>query len=258
MKNNVFFSSLLVSAWSVASVASAFANDCLAWSSKNRVPVVELYTSEGCSSCPPADRWLIKQVNRYSDSEAIFISLHVPYWDYIGWKDRFAKPEIEARQRLLARLNRTNVYTPQVFVSGMDSRLRGGGGRHVSRQLEQIGSQESVIKLGITKVSDGKYELVWGNAPDLPLQGYVVITSDSEISNVLAGENTHVKLEHANVARWWSSALIVSEPDGRFIINTPSFDKDFSQGKVVFVVSNTKRHILQAVALNKDCSHNND
>lgn len=201
---------------------------------------------------------MIKQVSRYSDSEAIFTSLHAPYWDYIGWKDRFTKPEIDARQRLLARLNRTNVCTPQVF-SGMDARLRGGGGRYVSRQLEQIGSQEAAIKLGITKVSDGKYELVWGNAPDLPLQGYVVITSDGEIGNVLvAGENTHVKLEHANLARWWTSTLTVSKPDGHFIINTLSFDKDFSQGKIVFDVSNTTRHILQAFALNKDCSHNND
>lgn len=85
-----------------------------------RNTVIELYTSEGCSSCPPADRWLsrLKQDQRLWN-DVIPIAFHVDYWDYIGWKDRFAKPEYSQRQRGYAREYQENtVYTPGLKVNG--------------------------------------------------------------------------------------------------------------------------------------------
>ena len=87
-----------------------------------RVAVVELYTSEGCSSCPPADRWLS---SLKSDAglwnEFIPVALHVDYWDYIGWEDRFASPEFSQRQRNYVRAGAAHVsYTPGVFLSGAE------------------------------------------------------------------------------------------------------------------------------------------
>lgn len=80
--------------------------------------VVELYTSQGCSSCPPADELLHKLAKR---DDVIALALHVDYWDYIGWKDQFARPEHTARQRALTRVagGRT-IYTPQMVISGRD------------------------------------------------------------------------------------------------------------------------------------------
>ena len=82
--------------------------------------VVELYTSEGCSSCPPADRWLS---TLKASPDLLALGFHVSYWDRLGWPDRFASAEITARQQLLARnAGRAQVYTPQVVVNGDDWR----------------------------------------------------------------------------------------------------------------------------------------
>ena len=80
--------------------------------------VVELYTSQGCSSCPPADAFLGKLARR---DDVIALSLHVDYWDYIGWKDIFASPKFTERQHAYARAaGKRMVYTPQMVVAGQD------------------------------------------------------------------------------------------------------------------------------------------
>lgn len=91
-------------------------------SGAQQTELVELFTSEGCSSCPPADRWL----NRFLESSALWnsvipLAFHVDYWDYIGWQDRFAKKEFSERQRKYAReFDETTVYTPGVRRAGFE------------------------------------------------------------------------------------------------------------------------------------------
>src|SRR5574337_729321 len=85
--------------------AGPTAADCRAIG-EGPVALVELYTSEGCSSCPPADQWLSGLGHAPAPVRVIPLALHVPYWDYIGWQDRFANPAFEARQRRAARLSR--------------------------------------------------------------------------------------------------------------------------------------------------------
>ena len=81
--------------------------------------VIELFTSQGCSSCPPADALMHKLAAR---SDVIALSMHVDYWDYIGWKDEFGRPENAARQRSYAAAGgRRSVYTPQMIIAGEDS-----------------------------------------------------------------------------------------------------------------------------------------
>jgi hypothetical protein len=95
--------------------------DCRATSPRQTVAVIELDTSEGCDSCPPADRWLSK-IDVPRDS-AIALSLHVDYWDRLGWKDRFANAGMTARQYEQKRRHGTEyVYTPQVLLQGRDFR----------------------------------------------------------------------------------------------------------------------------------------
>lgn len=85
---------------------------------QNGPVVVELYTSQGCSSCPPADAMLHDLAKR---DGVIALALHVDYWDYIGWKDSFGRPENTARQHAYARAaNATTVYTPQMVIGGLD------------------------------------------------------------------------------------------------------------------------------------------
>lgn len=93
-------------------------------SGSQQVSLLELYTSEGCSSCPPADRWLsgLKQDSRLW-KELIPLAFHVDYWDYIGWKDPFASSRFSQRQRLYARQNHlSTVYTPGLLLNGEEWR----------------------------------------------------------------------------------------------------------------------------------------
>ncbi|MGH8673906.1 MAG: DUF1223 domain-containing protein, partial [Burkholderiales bacterium] len=112
---------LLVAAVQAFPVQAA---QCSAQSGARTTALVELYTSEGCDSCPPADRWLSSLGARgHTPDRVVPLALHVDYWDYIGWKDRFAKALFSARQRNLAQLMRAKVvYTPQVLLQGEDFR----------------------------------------------------------------------------------------------------------------------------------------
>ena len=97
------------------------ASACRAESGAKLVPLVELYTSEGCDSCPAADRWLSMHFPAGRPGDAIALAFHVDYWDRLGWKDRFASPAYTARQSDAMRANRAKfVYTPQVVLQGRD------------------------------------------------------------------------------------------------------------------------------------------
>lgn len=97
-------------------------------SGDKKVALVELYTSQGCSSCPPADEWLGELKNRPGLwSEFVPIAFHVDYWDYLGWKDSFSKKEYSNRQRLHRKQGNVKVvYTPGFFVNGQEWRARSG------------------------------------------------------------------------------------------------------------------------------------
>src|SRR5438477_4979909 len=91
---------------------------CSATSGPRTAALVELYTSEGCDSCPPADRWLSSLGDKgYAPGRVVPLSLNVDYWDYIGWKDPYAQQRFSGRQRKLTQLQRLAfVYTPQVML----------------------------------------------------------------------------------------------------------------------------------------------
>ena len=107
--------------------------------------MIELYTSEGCSSCPPADKWL----STLKGKPVVAQAFHVGYWDYIGWVDRFANPLFAARQREMAALNHLQgVYTPQVLRNGRDWRdyaraLEGDTAARAAITLQRLGETDS-------------------------------------------------------------------------------------------------------------------
>ncbi len=102
----------------------ATAETCETRSAATRVAVLELYTSEGCSSCPPADRWVSSlPAKGFTPDRVIPLAFHVDYWDELGWPDRMAKAQYSARQRMQAGRHRASVvYTPQVLLNGADYR----------------------------------------------------------------------------------------------------------------------------------------
>src|SRR5882672_8121679 len=112
MRNLLFVLAMLPTALTAA--------ECTVRSGPEANALVELYTSEGCSSCPPADRWISSFANG-ADKRVVPLAFHVSYWDYIGWKDTFADERYTERQRALAKAaGARSVYTPQVILAGRD------------------------------------------------------------------------------------------------------------------------------------------
>jgi len=182
------------------------AAQCTAQSGPGTAALVELYTSEGCSSCPPADRWL-STLSSAPSSGVVPLALHVDYWDYIGWKDPYAKREFSLRQRKFTQLQRMAfVYTPQVMLQGRD--FRGWGSRAFDEALARINAQpaRANLKLAILGADanslevEAAAELVQASATaDLYLAAY---QSRLE-SRVNAGENRGRVLRHDYVVLQW-------------------------------------------------------
>jgi hypothetical protein len=170
------------------------ATQCSARSGERIAPVVELYTSEGCSSCPPADRWL-STLKR--DPAVVALAFHVNYWDRLGWRDRFATPVFTQRQGEQQAVNGARYnYTPQVVVQGIDRR-----DWHARPQPTAAGGQAAV---DIVLQGDSRgFTARVSPRPGAParLAAYWAVTEDGHRSAVTAGENAGEKLVHDYVVR---------------------------------------------------------
>jgi hypothetical protein len=180
---------------------------CVAESGPGTAALVELYTSEGCSSCPPADRWLASLGQRYAPGSLVPLALHVDYWDYIGWKDPYAKREFSLRQRKLSQLQRLAlVYTPQVMLQGRD--FRGWGTKAFDDALARINAQpaKARLKLHLLGVDAKGLEVeataeLLERADDAAL--YLAVYKSKLQSRVSAGENRGRILSHDYVVLEW-------------------------------------------------------
>ncbi len=197
----------------VAALPAAYAATCQATSPKTTVALVELYTSQGCSSCPPADRWLSQLPSRIDSSRAVPLALHVGYWDYIGWKDPFAKREFNDRQSQLAALNRNNTrYTPGVFVQGRETNWSQSSA--FDAQLRAVNQRPAAATITLDRVETqgGKVdlrahaELATPNAAKNP-RLVVALVQNGISTKVTAGENRGETLANDRVTRAWSGPL---------------------------------------------------
>ena len=165
-------------------------NQCSVTSGEALTPVIELYTSEGCSSCPPADKW----ASSLKTGGAVVQAFHVGYWDYIGWVDRFAAPAYTQRQReIAAKNNLRSIYTPQVVLDGKDWPRWGGtvASKEPARAsivLKQLGADQ--FEASVTPLS-----------PATGWSAYWTVTEHGHNSKVLSGENKGEFLKHDFVVR---------------------------------------------------------
>ncbi len=172
------------------------------------VSVAELYTSEGCDSCPPADRWF-SNFRTPAKSGAIIVPLafHVDYWDYIGWKDRFANAQYANRQRTVAALQGSrSVYTPQVMVDGRDNRSWQSAARFEASMRELANRAPRATISANASESAGALDVlaevaVPSEVDRRDAQVYIAITENNLVSRVTAGENRGATLKHDYVVR---------------------------------------------------------
>lgn len=167
-----------------------------------RTPVlVELFTSEGCSSCPPADKLLIqlKQKQPVANAQVIALGQHVDYWNSIGWTDRFSSPQFTARQQQYADRLNDGPYTPQVVVDGTTS-VVGNDPNEVSRTIARAAANPKPVQVELSQIDGSLGVKLHGVATSSPEVFFAIVEDDLE-SQVKAGENEGVTLHHVAVAR---------------------------------------------------------
>ncbi|MBI3503286.1 MAG: DUF1223 domain-containing protein [Proteobacteria bacterium] len=162
-----------------------------------RPVVVELFTSQGCSSCPPADVLLGELAKR---DDVLALAFHVDYWDRLGWKDPFSSAAATARQRAYARLlGLRTVYTPQIVVEGTDEMV-GSDRRAVARA---ISAAKAARRVDVTVARDGGELVVHVGAfaDEQRTSVQLVAYAPGQITRVTAGENEGRTLVNANIVR---------------------------------------------------------
>jgi len=239
--------------WAIATPALGVGS-CEARSGLQTAALIELYTSEGCSSCPPADEALGKLPELLGPGAKGFgLALHVDYWDYIGWRDPWAQQIFSERHRRLVFANHHDVvYTPHFFVSGIEITPGQGALRDEVRELNARPAQAQ-IQLSAGRASAGWLTLDASAQSDAKVGTpalYVVVAENGLVSNVRRGENAGRTLKHEHVARTWIGPIAfrngtaalhreLSLPDGdngrRWELT--AFVEDAQTGKVVQAVA---------------------
>jgi hypothetical protein len=216
-------------------------------SGPNRVSLIELYTSEGCSSCPPAERWL----GSLSEAPGLWrdfvpVALHVNYWDRLGWRDRFASPAFTQRQQAYATKWASNsVYTPCFVRDGKEWRAPS---RFPAPSAEKTGS------LMVTLGDDGQVRVEFSpDAPKKPRETFEVhlaLLGSGFSSKVTAGENRGETLRHQFVALALETHSFPTTSDGRlrteFILPRPTITDAPRQALAVWVTRRGELDSLQA------------
>jgi hypothetical protein len=189
---------VLLSAWCVAQAAGP---------NEGRTPILmELFTSEGCSSCPPIDSWAARldQFQPVAHGQIILLSEHVDYWDHDGWKDPFSSAQLTERQSNYERgLGQNNVYTPQVIIDG-DVEVHPWKQDEVKASLDKA-SQASMMTVRLDSVALGDGELTGkveadgsgGKHGDV----FVAVALEKTETDVLGGENHGQKLTNVGVVQ---------------------------------------------------------
>jgi hypothetical protein len=228
---------------------------CEAQSGPKTAALVELYTSEGCSSCPPADRQL-SRLQQVIDPAAtvILLSLHVDYWDYIGWKDPYAQSDFAKRQGWLAHFNAQGfVYTPQFFVGGPELRSWPAEFREEVQRLNaqpaeaQIRINASVGANDAIIVTADATTYATGDRAEL----YLAVTENGLVSKVTRGENGGVTLAHDHVVRVWIGPIPLDRGEARVQreISLPVSWNRAQLELVGFVEDARSGRVLQAVGV---------
>ncbi len=236
--------SILIACLGLLGFHAATANPATFSSGERRVTLVELYTSQGCSSCPPADRWLrgLRNDERLW-SEIVPVALHVDYWDYIGWKDRFADPVHSQRQRDYVRRGAAStVYTPGFFTNGSE-----WAGWFRSRDLALPAGSPGILDVSVES-EEARILFTPGESPGDSLEVFVAILGMGLETEIHAGENRGRKLRHDFVTLHLDS-IAMQATAGKHIarIPLPTIESEAEQLSIaVWVTRKGDTEVLQA------------
>ena len=217
--------------------------------SKMRVPVLtELFTSEGCNSCPPADALLASLSEEQPIEGALVVALseHVTYWDHQGWKDPFGSQQFTIRQQQYGqRLNLDSIYTPQLIIDGRQEFV-GSDRRAIERALTNAAQQTKPgleIAVNQTRTTLNLLASGPGRAAQADAELWFVVAEDHLVVDVKRGENANKTLKHSGVVRVLKSAGDAARASSITIPIEPAWKKD-NLHIIAFVQSRKDRRIL--------------
>jgi hypothetical protein len=221
------------------------------------VALLELYTSEGCNSCPPADVLVSSLAAKGLTLDRVVpLGLHVDYWDALGWPDRFAQAIFTQRQREIAARHRTRtVYTPQLVLHGYA--LSTWGALAAEIQRINLAQARADLSLEVTTQAPNTLEVVArAVVPEAAARPhtkmYLTLYENRLTSAVTAGENAGHTLRHDYVVRQWLGPLAIDTQGSARLQQTLSLQRDWKTsdlGLVVFVQQYQTGEVLQALAL---------
>jgi hypothetical protein len=224
---------------------------------KKQPVLVELFTSEGCSSCPPADRTLAKLSNEQpvENAEIVTLAYHVDYWDYLGWKDRFSSPRYSQRQTVYAlSFGLNSTYTPQMVVDGKYEFV----GSKYAEAIKQIGKASKDKKAAVKIIV--KEELlnpvlqidISGLEINEDAEVWLAVTEDNLQTDVRRGENKGRKLSHVSVVRNLQEiGSILMKEKGFTVEKSVKLDSNWNRENLSFVVFVQNKISRRIVAVGK-------
>jgi hypothetical protein len=221
---------------------------------KGKPVLVELFTSEGCSSCPPADRVLtaIAKDRNVAGAEVIALSFHVDYWDYLGWKDKFSSAEFSKRQEnYVNRFKLNSAYTPQSVVDG-ELQLVGSEERQLRKAIEARAAESKGDVM--LQLENGTLDVRVAGLPEhSDAEVFLAVAESRLFSKIGGGENGGKMLEHTGVVRELKKLGSVGKAESSFAAKTPiSISADWKAENVqlvVFVQENGNRRVLAAASI---------
>lgn len=233
---------------------------CSAESGARRIALLELYTSEGCDSCPPTDRWVSALPQRgLTPERLVTLAFHVDYWNYLGWSDPFARPEHTARQRAAASRNRARVvYTPQLLLDGADyrpGRLRDD----LADRIAVINKDRPAahIRLGLaaapgaTLKAEGTASIADAGRRE-NAQTWLALYENNLATDVRSGENRGKRLRHDFVVRALAGPFAMTPAGTAALAHRFALDGRWKPADLhvaSFVQDARTGEVLQAIAL---------
>lgn len=227
---------------------------CTATSGKTANVLLELYTSEGCSSCPPADEWIARfRTSKLYPDRVVPLALHVDYWNYLGWEDPYSDKRHTQRQYSVARLQRARtVYTPQLLLNGKDFlRWRHQGMTAIESAIMAPARADLTLMLergeNVLNITVKARAAEHGVRSDL----FIVLYENNLTNHVRAGENDGRTLQHEFVARHWLGPMPLGNDGTASVTQRLDLDKKWKThdlGVAAFVQNRDNGEVWQALA----------
>ncbi|MGM9478984.1 DUF1223 domain-containing protein [Pedobacter sp. GSP4] len=219
---------------------------------KTGFAVLELFTSEGCSSCPPADA-LFAEIEKESQNKPVYLlAYHVDYWDRLGWKDSFSSAKFSSRQHQYADwLNLKTIYTPQIVVNG-SKEFVGSEENILRNNIQTALSKPSTRNLAVSTSKSGNGKLTLNYNTDQPTDGYslaVALVIEQASNRVLKGENKGKTLSHVQIVNQFETFPLSEKITGSVIVQMEQTKGQQPTALISFLQDNKTGRITAATSL---------